>query len=380
MGSNWVGNSDARRRVSDILKQAGIPLELRVADECQRFCKQRRRKNGPGVDARKVVYSPLDDPDSYREVDQVIHIHKEFPIGSHTGIQFFGTVAIECKHRHDVEYFAFPVEGNRSHEGFPVWSSLAGSQLFKSLSTAYDRLEAFTSANVSMVEICDGKTPKGAYKENLLYNSAASLYDFVLADVGESPLIGREFDDEDRKTTEVFLKFKRYLEKNNYAWWSVLRDEIAALSLAQCRSFNKASFKGGPIYYGIRSHMPIVCVDGPIYRVSWDPVSGIKDYTEVESCLLTIRKQKWPGHARFALLRRTPEIPVVLTNPKGLPKALATALSWYGEIQHLLSTADSTLIARWPLEAAFYCKVLSHYGVSEGLGAYRSDLDIEEML
>lgn len=379
MGSEWINNLEARRRVTDILRQAGIPLELRVASECQKFCHENDGPKAPSLRSNKVIYAPLDDSDTYREVDQVVHIHEEFPIGAHTGIQLIGSVPIECKHRHDVEYFAFPVEDIAAYEGFPVWSRLAGSQLFRSLRKTYSGLQKFVPSVASMVEIRDGQTPSSLFKENLLHNSIASLYDFVLAEIGPTPLLGDTFDKEDWEKTDSFTKFQRYLKKNRYAWWAVLRDQISAIPLNDCRQFNKAVCKER-IFFGMQFELPIICVDGPIYLVSSNQSFEIKDYSEVDSCLLSIRKQKWPGNARFALLRRTAEVPAVLTNPKGLRSALEVAFAWHREIHNALVNADPILVERWPLETALYSRVLEHYEAREPLLSYRSDINIEESL
>lgn len=379
MRSDWLNNSEALRRVTQILRQAGIPLELRAANECQSFCQEKSGPDIPHLRSGKLVYSPHDDHNSYREVDQLVTIHEEFPIGEYTGVQLIGSVPIECKHRHDVEYFAFPIQDNTAHEGFPAWSDLAGSQLFRSLRGTYSTVQRFAPSLVSMVDIRDGKTPSSLFKENLIHNSIASLYDFILTDIGDSPLLGRTFDDKDMRNTDSFTKFQRYIKKNRYAWWSVLRDQVAKIPLNACRQFNKTLYKGR-VFYGMHFALPIVCVDGPIYSVSSNQSFEITDYVEIDSCLISIRKQNWPGHARFTLLRRTAEVPAVLTNPKGLRGVLEAAFAWHREIRNALVNADPIQVERWQLETALYSKVLEYYGKKEPLLCYRSDIDIEDVL
>jgi hypothetical protein len=123
--------------------------------------------------------------------------------------------------------------------------------------------------------------------------------------------------------------------------------------------------------------MPVLCVDGPLYRVEWDASSGVSDFVEAESCLVSIRKQQWPGETRFSLLTRTPEVPVVLTNLSGLPACLELAEAWYEETRSMLKSVSETVVERWPLETALYSKVLSHYTDLKKQDGYRSDLDME---
>lgn len=379
MQSHWTNNPDARNRVAEILRHAGIPLELRVAGECELFCKDRNPPKTSHLRTCKLVYSPLDDHNCYREVDQLVTIYEEFPISKQTGIQLIGSIPIECKYRHGIEYFAFHLGGNHAHEGFPVWSSLAGSQLFRSLRPTYSTLRDFPPALASMVEIRDGKTPSTLFKENIIHNSIGSLYDYALHEVGSAPIIEGIFEDSELKKVRHFAAFQRYIQKNNYAWWSVLRDQIEAIPLEACRRFNRVLSRSRA-FYGIHFALPVICVNGPIYSVASNQSFEITDYKEIESCLISIRKQSWPGHARFALLKRTAEVPAVLTTPKGLRKVLEAALRWHSEIRNVLVNTDSTLLERWQLEAALYSMVLTHYQKKDPLLSYRSDIDIDEYL
>lgn len=381
MKSSWLDNDDARHRVSDLLNQAGIPLELTVASTCQEFAHQHAGRDYVSVETSKIVYSTSNEPESYREVDQSVQIYDEFEVGPNTGIQLIGNVPIECKHRNDVEYFAFPVVGETTCEGFPVCSTMAGSEYFRSLRGAAVVLQKLCPASVTMIKIKDSDTPQSVHTESVLYNGASALYDFVFTDLCSLTPLGLSAREEQQLTESgVFSRFERYISENRYGWWTVLRSQIQALSMEECRSFNKAIFSGGRVYQTVCLHMPVLCVDGPLYRVEWDASSGVSDFVEAESCLVSIRKQQWPGETRFSLLRRTPEVPVVLTNSAGLQTCLELAEAWYEKTRSMLKSASKTVVERWPLETALYSKALSHYTEFKKQDGYRSDLDMESCL
>jgi hypothetical protein len=51
------------------------------------ICQEKSGPDTPHLRTGKLVYSPHDDHNSYREVDQLVTIHEEFPIGEYTGVQ-----------------------------------------------------------------------------------------------------------------------------------------------------------------------------------------------------------------------------------------------------------------------------------------------------
>jgi hypothetical protein len=375
MTDDWISNEGASQRVIGLLRQAGVPHELRIAAICREFCSLYPRTSHPHASTQKLVYSP-DPGGEFREIDQFLQLYDEFQVDELTGIQLMLDVPIECKHRSNVAYFAFPVPGLPSRSAFPIVSHLAGSDYFRDLISTYQQVESLPPADLTLVEIDAGRTPKAVYKENVIYNAAA-LYDFVLFELrdGATPRTRG-----DAIIARLFQDFQEYLARNHYAWWSVLRQWMAANVRPKAPEFNRRYFDGHRLYHSVTAHFPIVCVSGDLFRVSCDDHGDITGFEKTFSCISGIRKHGWPGAARFALLKRTAEVPVVVTNSSGLCSVLEVAAKWYRAIHDALRRANPQAIEAWPIEAAFFQHAAQHFSNSEPDGGYRSDLDITKWL
>ena len=85
--------------------------------------------------------------------------------------------------------------------------------------------------------------------------------------------------------------------------------------------------------------------------------------------------------AEIELLSRTPEVPIVITNPDGLDVVLETGFKWYENIRGILTTAPAAVLKRAPLESAFFKKVFkSHRGGDQEQLGYRSDFDFRDWI
>src|SRR5438067_2218659 len=118
MNSEWRTNREASRRVTALLEQAGIPLELQVAKVCKDFYASHTRPKAVRVNSETIVYSTSATESDYRQVDRNVQIYEEFQVGQLTGIQLMVNMPIECKHRKNIECFAFPFGGKTFHYGF----------------------------------------------------------------------------------------------------------------------------------------------------------------------------------------------------------------------------------------------------------------------
>lgn len=378
MTSKWLENADATHQLKFLLEQAGLPLELHTEQLANDFCRSHNQPDKVHVTSEKVVYAPPGAENDYREIDQRIQIYEEFEIGKLTGIQLTINMPIECKNRWNTECFAFPLRDKNSHFGFPIVSDFGGSSLIRYVESSYTALKPTTPASAVLVEIEDGQTPKKLYKENLIYNAAGSLYDFVLFD-----LSGFDEDEEDRRPTDqenlLLRRFNQYLNSNGYVWWSTLRQWMKNIDSSEFDAYNEEMFGSGRIYHPVSAHLPIVCLNSPLYEVEVDGASKIKSFKEIDYCLSRIRKRGWPGKSRFKLAMRTPEVAVIVTNLAGLPKALELGFQWYEEIKYFFRQAPAEMERKWPLESAFFRSVVRYHAKDEGT-SYRSDLDIGQWL
>jgi hypothetical protein len=376
MSSKWLESEGAQKRVTDLLYKAGVPLELEVEAICKQFAHVVNDNESINTTSEKVVYSTADEPETYRELDQLVTLYSEFELGV-TGIQMIGNIPIECKSRSDIEYFAFPIEQNTAHFGFPYWNELGWSQCTDRLRSTYDSLSDLRTASISMLHIKKGEQPQSFSTEQLHYNGAGALYDFVLfngEDISPEILFARE--DEWLSDTGIFTRLQQEVVTSSSPL-RALKTFIREVSMEQCHSFNEYAYQDGSLFHINMFQMPILCVNGPIYLVEWERSSGIAGYAPTKACILQIRKQGWPGSLRYCLLNQVVEVPVVLTNIEGLPECLNIALSWYQLIIQTLLETPRDLVERLPLEAALYTKGIEcfEYRLNEKRKSYRSDLD-----
>lgn len=381
MNSEWHSNKGASSRVAQILEQAGIPLELQVASICKEFFSTSSSSDKVDIFTEKIIYSQSDSEEEYREIDQRVTFYEEFEVSDLTGVMLDVRMPIECKYRKDVEFFAFCISENDSHQGFPIFGDFAGSEYFRSLESTYKKIENIDVCAITMVEIADGRTPQKIHKENLIYNAAAALYDYVIFTANQYIETDFTFENNLIDSLGLFEKYQKYLKKNCYDWSTTLRKwSKKAISKQKINQFNSNYFSNKRIFHYLCAYIPIICVNGPIYRVTWSKNSGIKTFERIDYCLSTIRKHGWPGKARFSLVKRTAEVPVVVTNIDGLKQALDIGRVWYEEIHRALTEGSSELKNRWALESAFYNRVVRHYSKLENNYAYQSDICTENWL
>lgn len=330
MKSEWL-RSEAKEQVKKLLKQAGITLEIEVRGLCNKFCQSHNKPAQVFVSTEKVVYAPSFSEEKYREVDQRVQVYDEFEADQFTGIQLIVNLPIECKYRADTEAFGFSAPSSSNlHRRFAISGSLAGSTYFSLLHNSCSCLSALQSFDIILVKIKKGKTPKGIHEENLIYNAAGSLYDFVLFDLEEFKGNAQNYS----LVEELFENFRGYLRRHHYVWLFVLRDWIdKEIKLEQCDKFNQEYFGGSRSYHSIIAHLPIICINGPLYHVKLDSELNIEDFEEIPFLTTSIRKQGWPGSIDIGLLCKDPVVPVVVTNPNGLNNVLEIGFKWYQEIK-----------------------------------------------
>jgi len=130
------------------------------------------------------------------------------------------------------------------------------------------------------------------------------------------------------------------------------------------------------IYHGFKAFIPVICVNGPIYNIEFDSNLNVTEFIEKPFLPTQIRKKGWPGKSYVSILLHTPEVAVILTNPKGLYQVLEIGYAWHNNIKQLLKTSSENIIRRAPIETAFIKKAVKHFRNKQGLEPYRSDLDV----
>lgn len=372
MTSEWISNEGATNQVKTLLEHAGVPLELEVSNICSEFCSSHLDDN---ISSEQIVYSSPDTMDTFREVDQNVQIYKEFEINNFTKVQLIVNIPIECKYRKDIEVIAFPQIKKEYYNRFPVHSDFCGSSFFRILKNAYNACSELPLASIVLLEVENGKTPKKVHSENLVYNAVGALYDFIKFDLSAEEEAEPTYSDRLVDELDLFKEFEAYLLEKKYLWDYVLSSWISSLDEQKCNLFKGRYYGGNPPYHHLCTHLPVVCINGPLYSTKWSTQNKIEAFHEIPFCFTVIRKQGWPGAAYSGLMTRSPEVPAIVTNAQNLRSVLEIGFNWYKEIYENLIGASKEVLDRWPLEACVFQRVMRHFHQKKIKSGYRSDLD-----
>jgi hypothetical protein len=334
-------SDQAKKFVAEVLAKSGVPLQLQVAAICREYTARfpdRRAISNIG----RLVYSTGENGDIYREVDHALRMSKHFSVGPSDYEWLNVIVLIECKSRENVSYFVFKDDVERFREAAPVATVLVNTPLVKQLRTRSTPVDVH--AEVVAVRSDDGKTPKTLEKENLLYNAAGSLYDFIAHDIDVED-IGRQRQALVNAATESgaleqMAKRKFEAVKLRCDAADLVSEEIVA------RFFDIVT--NNWYDWGITCYLPIVCVNGPIYEAQLESA----EFTPLDFAYCSFRKQGWPGAAWAYLVNQRPEATAILTNPTGLGAVLDMARRLFETILERARTVEPMVAQRAPLAAA----------------------------
>jgi len=357
---SWLDSLDAKRYVADILVKSGVPLQLKVASICREFARSCDDVETI-ANIGRLVYSPGDDSSKYREIDHAMRFSKMITIGRSPLELLSVDVLIECKSREDVSYFVFKDDIEKFGEAAPVASVLGDAPLVGKLRARSGMVDVH--AEVVTVKIEGGKTPKALDKENLIYNAAGALYDFILDDIDVRSLELQK-DALIRALRETSLdqtlkKGIRRAAKERKEPESILTEHQVDAFFNMAEDFDYD--------WHIKGYLPIVCVDGGVYEAGG---VGSTEFLPLESCYCVVRKQGWPGNAWRYLANVRPEATVILTNPDGLPSVLAMAQRWFDGLISNASKAGHEIIERAPIAAA---RIQDRLSTAPEQRRYRSD-------
>lgn len=234
-------------------------------------------------------------------------------------------------------------------------------------------------ATIVLLEVKDGQTPKKVHSENLIYNAAGALYDFIKFDISDEDEIELTYSDRLVDEFGLLKEFEAYIDEKRYLWSHVLNNWISSLDAEKCGLFKERYYKGNPPYHRVCTHLPVVCVNGPIYSTKFSTKNRIESFQEVPFCFTVIRKHGWPGLAYSGLMAKSPEVPAIVTNNKNLRQVLDIGINWYMEIYEGLIGAPKEILERWPIEVCVFQRVVKHFRQKEKVSGYRSDLDFRSV-
>jgi hypothetical protein len=306
-----------------------------------------------------------------------VHFYKEFQLDEQTGIVLNVSVPIEAKWRKDIEAFGIRLPPESYMPRVPVASALYGSSLGYAVLLPEQPFHDAPLTRLVFLEIEEGKTPKKIHKENLIFNVSSKLFDFSKFDFTcHDSQIGRDFV----VRHKLLNRFDYYLREKNYAWWSELRGWMDEnLTEATCNTFNKNYFVGRRVFFTVRAHLPILCVNMPLHEVV-ESKDNLLIFKNCDWMVSRVRVPSWPGPLRTRLIRYTVEPPLVITNLAGLPLFLQKVFSWFLEIEQSLRRTKPQVKKRWPLEASFFQAAVNKYMQDQEEGEIRSDLDAFDLI
>jgi hypothetical protein len=368
---HWSGVTGAHNHVIRLLQDSGALLETQAAEACSRFVRATHQKKGISVSTESVTYGRDTEESPLRQIDQRVQMYKEFILDERTGVQSILSIPVEVKYRKDVEVFGINYPQKSYRPRMPTTGFFHGSQLSKTL--LWTLLDEIVLAQPIFLDITNGTIPRKVHEDNVAYNAAGALYDFIRFELQREEEV-TSYEGKIISDMRLLQRFEKYLGKKHYAWWSVIYAWIKEnLTNVLAEEFNRR-VGGGRVYYGLNVHVPVLIVNGPVWR--YKPPA-------IEPCgaLLTrVRVPRWPGTLRQFLIRYTAEAPLVITNTDGLPRVLRLCMKWFRDTENTMKQADKQMLARWPIEAAFYRAVLAKHSQNEPGDRLQSDLDVFDWL
>jgi hypothetical protein len=376
--SSWLKNADAVAHVKRELLRSGIPLELKAWARAVEFC-DAVATNDKTATVERIVYGLPTQEQALREVDLCVQLYEEFAISAHTGVQLVVKVPVECKARDSVETFGFPTPASSWLEGasYPVYTHFIGSDLALAVSRAMPGDLRPKVLSTVGIEFKKGQNrAKGdsarVHKESVVYNAAASLYDYVRSSTEEVEPPSRP----DPRVEDAVNDFEAYLREKHFAWWSVLhrwKRENIATQLA--KEYERRS-DGGTLYWSVVVYLPTICLDGPIYVVSMSPAGSPQAFRNASHFVTHQRVPGWPFWAKGRMMKPGPEAPAIVTNEDGLRAVLDLASQWFDAIKQAMTNSDPDTIARAAYEADF-CRHVRAAHADEDRSVFVSEFDIE---
>lgn len=383
--STWLESEGGRRGVTNLLEMAGLPLEIRVLRAASEFARQTdarklERRSDKGIptysglaaDAERVIYGTEAMGEPMREIDCCVTIMDEYELGDTFGIQQVLQIPIECKVRRDVEVFGIC---DRSIPPvavcFPITSDFARSYLAHQFSRIEIPGSEAPVTQTALIEIKDGKDPKKVHSENILYNAASGLYDFIGFAAQDTVAWMTS-----TVVTDLVETFVAFLDKSHYHWSVVYSWMQENIDEEQCKRYLAEAHRSSRrIYYSFSSWMPVVCFASPIYRTEVGKDGQMDKYDATNFLLVGLRPPGWLGLGKNARLRRSPEAPLIVTNEQGLIDVLGMGHDWFLAQKDFLAGQSQSQTERALLETAFVQAVLAKFGPDTNEN-YRSDLDI----
>jgi hypothetical protein len=367
----WKDNEGARERVAQLLEDSGALAESRVSAVCHQFVSKTNNKRGVHVESDSLTYGLDSELSPLRQIDQRTNLYKEFSLDDRGGVILNLQIAIEVKHRKDLQVFGIEYPKHSYRPRMPMVGFLHGAEIFREIVTNAPFMSTPLLQPV-LLEIQGGTTPRKVYEENLIYNAAGSIYDFVRFDLTGDPGDSDElpYGAEIIESMKLMEKFDKYLKETRYAWWSIIRDWMSENFTGEIIEEYNRLLGAHRLYQGIYLYCPVLCIDVPMWRYEG------QTFHQLDSMLTRTRVNHWPGSFRQKLAGYTTEAPLLVTNVSGLSSVLSEASRWFYRVENLIKRSGKDAKARWFIESNFYQMAVRKGFSDEPQSWVRSDVDI----
>lgn len=368
-GTGSLGPTAATEHIKALLNKAGIPLEMRAAHACQAFAKRRQRAHRVSTTASRLVYGPLDEGQSLREIDQLVTLYGEAKLsGGQFGLAVKLMAPIECKHRTGAAYFGIEhPRGARRLAAFPVSSDLSGSRLIdRCIQPGPSAIQALPDTTVVGVEFGPGGEARRMLEENVTYKATGALYDFIKSHC--TPLDDLLIDGFTKTGLRRRLRLTDEMRLPWQRWLTEFRTADAQL-------LTKHVTKPGHLMLDATHYIPIICVDAPLYLTRVQKDGTVDDPAPVELLSTVARLPKWPGKLRLSIAYPAPEARAIVCNVESLPNLLDILADWHGRMLARLRAAHFAYVKSAMLEACVRRLAVESLDKEWHSTTYNSDYD-----
>ncbi|MFD7073959.1 hypothetical protein ACFV9G_07075 [Nocardioides sp. NPDC059952] len=307
-----------------------------------------------------------------RELDQLVSFYQEIEVSDRLGVQLILHVPVEAKARREIELFGLEVSGEDVHPGaLPIVGGLGGSNFVRehvaSMLPAHMR-----GAHIQRIAAVKfkGGAPQSVFEENLVYKSAAALYDFILesADSEEDDWAAQAIGQ-----TELLEDFERYIEIKNFAAEYVALNWAMNLPCESVMDYAEAVTDGKPVYRMIEIYCPVVCIDSPMHEVDIDDTGAIANFESCDTLITSARISGWRTGSGRIISVRGPEAITTVASLPGLEAMLPSLLDLFSAVRQKFLSLGPEQADRAILEHDFLRAVHQRY---VKVDKYRSDLDL----
>jgi hypothetical protein len=236
-----------------------------------------------------------------------------------------------------------------------------GSELLSTLDHAhgFPLLQTVPQSEVTLLKIEDGQTPRGRINERLVYNAAASIYDFIGA---TTAVLAAEYGQAFR-STDLWRRFLAFREANRELDLRVMEKSFAD-SLTD--SDYEAFAPDAQVFDLVEFPVPVLCVSAPIHSVALSDAGEYQGSTDVPILKVGARLSNWPGEHYRVVASHGPEALLLVTNPDGLTALLEAVLGWATDVRVALEQSDDRLATRFWLQGALHQAISLEFGQPPG--------------